>query len=141
MTSSATPTEFLGAGLGGVSYSCGGSYQRTSDPLSFDVFSTPGVVQSSVQFTVSLEISKSAVGSSGHPGASSWQICYASLSPFTALPGTSGTAVIGGASYHTGLLPDCSSTQGAPCVQARNKDNAGDVVVTFLASGDPVGWG
>jgi hypothetical protein len=63
------------------------------------------------------------------------------MSPFTALPGTSGTAVIGGVSNYAGLLPNCSSTQNAPCVQARNKDNAGDVVVTFLASGDPFGWG
>jgi len=91
--------------------------------------------------TVSLEIDKSLVQSSGHPGASSWQICYASPSKFTALPGTSGTAVIGGVTYNTGLLLDCSKTQGAPCVQARHKDMAGDVVVTFLASGDPIGWG
>ncbi len=48
--------------------------------------------------------------------------------------------MIGGVSYHTGLLPDCSKSQGSPCVESRHKDNAGDVVVTFLASGDPVGW-
>jgi len=89
--------------------------------------------------TVSLEIDKSLVQSSGHPGASSWQICYASPSKFTALPGTSGTATIGGVTYETGLLPDCSSTQAAPCVQTRNKNNAGDVIVTFLAFGDPFG--
>ncbi len=140
-TSSASTTQLLGFGIGGVSFTCGGTYQRVSDPVSFDVFSPSGVVQSSAQFTVSLEISKSAVQASGRTGASQWQICYASTQPFTALPGTSGTAVIGGVSYHTGLLPDCSSTQGAPCVQARSKDNAGDVVVTFLALGDPVGWG
>jgi hypothetical protein len=81
------------------------------------------------------------VKSSGHPGASSWQICYAAESSFTALSGTSGTATIGGVTYNTGLLPDCSSTQGAPCVQARHKDNAGDVVVAFLALGDPYGHG
>jgi len=46
--------------------------------------------------------------------------------------------MIGGVLYDTGLLPDCSSTQGAPCVQARNKNNAGDVIVTVLAVGDPV---
>jgi hypothetical protein len=65
-------------------------------------------------------------------------MCYASMSSFIALSGTSGQAVIGGVSYHTGLLPDCSKTQGSPCVQARHKEKAGDVVVTFLASGDPV---
>jgi hypothetical protein len=81
------------------------------------------------------------VKSSGHPGASSWQICYADESSFNALPGTSGTVTVGGVTYHTGLLPDCSSAQGAPCVQARHKDNAGDVVVAFLALGDPYGRG
>ena len=40
-----------------------------------------------------------------------------------------------------GLLVDCSNTPVAPCVQARNKVNAGDVIVTFLASGDPFGRG
>jgi hypothetical protein len=140
-TPSATPTELLGLGIGGVSFTCGGTYQQVSDPVSFDLFSPSGVVQPNAQFSASLEVDKSAVQASGHSGASSWQICYASTAPFTALPGTSGTAVIDGVSYHTGLLPDCSSTQGAPCVQARNKNNAGDVVVSFLASGDPILWG
>jgi len=85
-----------------------------------------------------LEIFKPTVQASGRTGASQWQICYASVQPFTALPGTAGTAVIGGVTLNTGLLPDCSSTQGAPCVQARNKDMAGDVVVTVMASGDPL---
>jgi hypothetical protein len=60
------------------------------------------------------------------------------MSSFTAQPGTSGTATIGDVTFFTGLLPDCSKTPVAPCVQARHKDNAGDVIVTFLASGDPV---
>jgi hypothetical protein len=29
----------------------------------------------------------------------------------------------------------------APCVQARNKNKAGDVIVTFLGLGDPFGKG
>src|SRR5262249_61129454 len=74
-------------------------------------------------------------------GAAQWQVCYANTQPFTAQPGTSGTAVIGGVTFNTGLLLDCSNTQGVPCVQARHKDNAGDVIVTFLASGDPIAWG
>jgi hypothetical protein len=140
-TSSATATEILGDGLGGVSYSCGSSYQRTSDPFSFDVFSSSGLAQAGALFSGTLAISKSTVQASGHTGASSWQICYASTVLFKALAGTSGTETIGGVLYYTGLLPDCSSTQGAPCIEARNKDNAGDVIVTFLASGDPVVWG
>jgi hypothetical protein len=140
-TPSAAQAELLGVGIGGASYTCRGTYRPVSEPFVFDVFSPAGVVQPSAQFAASLEISKSTVEASGHPGASSWQICYASKSPFTALPGTSGTALIGGASFFTGLLPDCPRPQGAPCVQARHKDNAGDVVVAFLASGDPVGRG
>jgi hypothetical protein len=140
-TSSAAQDEFLGVGIGGASYTCRGTYRPVSQPFVFDVLSPAGVAQPGTQFAASLEISKSTVEGSGHLGASSWQICYASRSPFTALPGTSGTAMIGGASFFTGLLPDCSRTQGPPCVQARHKDNAGDVVVAFLASGDPVGRG
>ena len=49
--------------------------------------------------------------------------------------------MIGGVTYDTGQLLDCSSTQGAPCVKARNKNNAGDVIITFLAVGDPLGRG
>jgi hypothetical protein len=112
-----------------------------SDPFSFDVLSTSGAAQQGAQFTASLEINKSTVQASGRTGASQWQICYASTQSFPAQTGTSGTATIGGVLYYTGLLPDCTNTPVAPCVQARNKDNAGDVIVTFLASGDPVGKG
>lgn len=136
-TSSASSGEFLGVGLGGVSFSCGSSYQPVSDPLGFDVLSQSGAADSSAQFTSTLEISKSVVQSSGHTGAASWQVCYGSQQPFAGLPGTTGTATIGGVTYYTGLLPDCSGSQPAPCVAARNKDNAGDVIVTFLAAGDP----
>jgi hypothetical protein len=48
--------------------------------------------------------------------------------------------MIGGVLFNTGLLPICSGTQGAPCVQTRAKVN-GDIVITFLASGDPIGKG
>jgi len=108
-----------------------------SDPFSFGLFTSGGVADPNAQFTVALEIFKATVIASGRTGASQWEICYASIQPFTAQPGTSGTAVIAGVSYNTGLLPDCSNAPVRPCVQARNKDNAGDVVVTVLASGDP----
>jgi hypothetical protein len=140
-TSSAAQDQILGAGVGGASYSCGGTYRPVSDPFAFDILSGSGVPQPNGQFSATLQIDKSLVKSSGHPGASSWQICYASAMPFTAQPGTSASATIGGVPFNTGLLPDCSSTQGAPCVRARHKTNAGDVIVTFLASGDPVGKG
>ena len=135
--------QLLGSGIGGVSYSCGGTYKPVSDPFSFDVLdSTSGAAQPGAQFTVTLRIFKSVVQSSGHPGASTWQICYASAQSFTAQPGTSGPSfVIDNVTYNTGLLPDCLTTPVAPCVQARTKTNAGDVIVTFLASGDPFGRG
>ena len=143
VTSGVPPGDFLKVAVGGAGYVCAGTYTRVSDPVSFDALDPAGVVVSSAQFTVSLEIDKTAVLTSGRTGAAQWQICYATTAnpPFKARPGTSGTAVIGGVTYNTGLLLDCSKTQGAPCVQARHKDMAGDVVVTFLASGDPIGWG
>jgi hypothetical protein len=140
-TSPTTSGEFLAAGIGGVSYNCAGTYVPVSDPFSFELFTSSGVADPNAQFTATLEIFKATVGASGHTGASSYKICYASIQPFTALAGTAGTAVIGGVTFNTGLLPDCTSTQGEPCVQDRHKDNAGDVVVTFLASGDPFGKG
>jgi hypothetical protein len=138
--SSAAAGDFIAASMGGVSYSCGGTYKPVSDVFGFAIFSAAGGPLS-IPLTVTLNIDKSLVQSSGHPGASSWQICYASTSKFASLPNTSGSATIGGVTYNTGLLPDCSGTQGAPCVQHRNKGNAGNVIVTFLASGDPFGHG
>ena len=140
-TSSASRDEFLGVGIGGASYTCNGTYQPVSDPFVFDVLSSGGDPQMDARFTASLVIDKSTVQDSGHPGASTWQICYASMTFFDPRDDTGGTAIIGGAKFFTGLLPDCSRTQGAPCVQARHKDNAGDAVIEFLASGDPVGRG
>ncbi|HEY2640457.1 MAG TPA: hypothetical protein VGI66_11330 [Streptosporangiaceae bacterium] len=141
-TSSAAPGDSIVTRMEGANssfgYSCS-TYTAVSDVFGFAVFKA-GVPQSTL-LTGTLRIDKSLVKSSGHPGASSWQICYASTTPFTALPGTSGTTMIGGVTYNTGLLPNCSSSQAAPCVQKRNKNNAGDVVVTFLALGDPFAHG
>ena len=132
----------------GVSYSCP-TYTSSPDVFSFAVYNANGVAQS-IPLTVTVRIDKSVVGTSGHPGASSWQICYASTTPFSAnaVPGTytpststdPPAAMIGGIPYNTGLLLGCPATQGtSPCVQSQNKNMAGDVLVTFLASGDPFG--
>jgi hypothetical protein len=136
-TSSATSGDYLEVGVGGSSYTCGSSYPLTTDTVIFNLFNASGMAQSGVEFTATLEVSKAAVQASGHPGASSWQICYASTEPFTGQAGTTGEVTIGGTLYYTGLLPDCSSTQPAPCVESRNK-NAANEVVTFLATGDPL---
>jgi hypothetical protein len=137
-TSSVTSTELLGSTLGGTSYSCA-TYQSLLDPFGFDVFSSSGAAQPGAAFSATLDISKATTQSSGRTSVSAWQICYASTASFTTVAGTSGTAVIGGVTFNTGLLPDCSSIQGAPCVQTRKKGNGGDVVITFLAVGDPYG--
>ena len=142
---SADQTQFVGAGMGGGAYDCGPSYPLSSDQFSFDVVNgSNGTGQGGV-FTAVLRIRKATVQSSGHPGASSWQICYASPRPSPQSPPppwASGTATIGDITYDTGLLPDCSNTAPvAPCVPSRTKDNAGDVLVTFLASGDPAARG
>jgi hypothetical protein len=133
-----------GAGSG-VSYSCP-TYTSSPDVFSFAVFDPSGNPQP-VPLTVTVRIDKSVVSQSGHPGASSWQICYASTTPFNAnavqgtyTPSTDpAAATIGGIPFNTGLLLGCPNTSGAPCVQSRNKNMAGDVLVTFLASGDPYG--
>jgi hypothetical protein len=144
-TSSVTsPGPLLGAGIGGASYSCA-TYQSFSDPFSFDLYSG-GVAQPGAQFSASLDVSKSTVKSSGRNQLADWQLCYASPNDFmaNAVPGTytPGGAMIGGVSFNTGLLLDCSVAPGGapPCVQSRAKVN-GDVIITFLASGDPVGRG
>jgi hypothetical protein len=142
--------DFVVAGIEGtgVSYSCP-TYTSSPDVFSFAVFDANGVPQS-IALTVTVRIDKSVVNMSGHPGASSWQICYASTTPFdaNAVPGTytpststnPPAAMIGGISYNTGLLLGCPATQGtSPCVQSQNKNMAGDVLVKFLASGDPYG--
>jgi hypothetical protein len=141
-TSSPVPSgDVVVAGFPGsnVTFSCL-TYKSSSSVFSFGVFNA-GVPQS-LSVTVTVRIDKSVVDMSGHPGASSWQICYASTTQFNPVPGTGQTNVtIGGSpGYFTGLLPNCS-TSGAPCVQSRNKNNAGDVIVTFDASGDPYGVG
>jgi hypothetical protein len=141
------PGDFIVAGIEdtSVNYSCP-TYKSTSEVFSFAVFDAKGVPQS-IALIVTVRIDKSVVNMSGHPGASSWQICYASTTPFNAVPGTFTPATdpnaptIGGISYNTGLLLDCPSSPGTPCVQSRNKNNAGDVIVTFLAFGDPFAHG
>src|SRR5215469_600980 len=137
-TSSGAAGDLLGVGLGGVSYTCNSTYQPVSDPVNVQLLDATGNPLSG-QFTAVLTIFKSTVQASGHPGASTWQVCYADTSPFQTRTGIpNGNTMIGGVPYSTGLLPDCSSTQLAPCVKARNKDNAGDVIITILAAGDLV---
>ena len=137
---SAAAGDSIAASAGAATYTCAGVSPPFSDAFSFAVYSAAGAPLS-IPVTVPQEFPKSFVQSTGHTGASGWQICYGSTTPFeaNAVPGTytSGVTINGIPGNNTGLLLDCSSTQGkAPCVQARTKDNAGDVVVTYLAFTD-----
>jgi hypothetical protein len=142
-TSSVTsPGPLLGAGIGGANYSCA-TYTPVSDPFSFDLFSG-GTAQPGAQFTASLDIGKSSVKASGRNQLAQWQACYASTENFMA-NAVSGTytpngAMIGGVSFNTGLLLGCPVTQNVPpCLMSVAKGtNGGDVIITLLASGDPV---
>src|SRR5262249_22179458 len=61
--------------------SCGPTqpvYTPVSDVFNFAVFTASGDPEPGITLSVTLRIDKSLVTSSGHPGASSWQICYAS---------------------------------------------------------------
>ncbi len=116
------------------------TYTAVADVFNFAIVDANGVPQS-VPLTVTVRIGKSLVSSSGHPGASSRQCCFGSPNQPPPVPGTAHQNVLlrGSSGYFAGLLPNCSGSQGAPCVQSRNKNNAGDVLVTFLAPGDPIG--
>jgi hypothetical protein len=125
---------YLGLGFLGtqVQYSCAG-YTAVSDTLEFQILGSNGIPQNSDNAVVTLEIDKSLVKPSPNgPGVSAWQVCYASPNKWNGYTQTEN-------SLYVGLLPDCASSAGpAPCILAKNKDNAGDIVLTVLSTGDPV---
>lgn len=161
---SSPPGDYLGLGLGGVNLTCPG-YTSVTSAANFDVLDASGGALSTVTLRVRLDIAKSLVESSGREAVARWQICYASTTPFTALPGSSGTLTVGSVTYYTGLLPECrldrsdngfSNDRGLhgryrgdrddervppPCVVSKHKTEAGDIVIRFLAVGDPIGRG
>ena len=105
----------------------------------FGVFNAAGGAVAGTSATATLTLSKSAVESSPRP-LLLWQVCYASPTSFPAVPGTSGTTVIGGITYHTGLLLPCvlfppGKTQ--PCLISQRKTATEGVQLTFIALGDP----
>lgn len=135
-----SPGNFVALGLGGVSFSCN-HYNAVSDVAAFGVFDSEGVSVSGSSSVVTLSVSPSAVRSAHRPFFF-WQVCYASLAPFPAIPFTSGTAVIGGTSYHTGLLLPCvllGHEHPASCLISRRPTLAGGIVLKFRALGDPFG--
>ncbi len=99
-----------------------------------------GVVSFSVQDrskVITLTLDKSLVQLANPDGASDFNICWGSPTPFTTKNGTTSTFNPANNEFE-GLLPDCPTNGPQPCVQHRNKDNAGDEVITVDApAGDP----
>jgi hypothetical protein len=137
---SATTTargDFVALGLGGATFTCP-HYTAVSDPADFGVFDSAGDGVAGSSATATLTLSKSAVQSSPRP-LILWQVCYVSPEPFPAIPGTRGTTVIGGTTYHTGLLLPCLLLPGhkQPCLISQRYTATGGVKLTFFALGDP----
>lgn len=99
-----------------------------------------GVVSFSDQnrsLVITMTLDKSLVQQANPNGASDFNICWGSATPFTTLNGTTSTFITADNEYE-GLLPDCVTNGPEPCVQHRSKDNAGDELITVAApGGDP----
>jgi len=142
-TSAATtaPGDFAALGLGGVSLSCR-NYIGVGEVADFGIFNSAGNGVPTASAIATLTISKSALQSLP------WlyrffprQVCYGSPTPFPTIPGTSGTTVVGGVTYHTGLLLSCFLVHRGPCLISRRYTPAGAVQLTFVANGDPIWHG
>ena len=99
-----------------------------------------GVVSFSVQHrskVITAILAKSLVLQANPNGASSFNICWGSPTPFTTKDGTL-SAFNPANNEYEGLLPDCLANGPQPCVQHRSKDNAGEEIITVNApAGDP----
>ena len=140
VAASSVTGDFVTLGLGGVSFSCN-HYNAVSDVASFGVLSSTGANVAGASAIVTLTISPSVVASAHRP-LLLWQVCYASQSSFPAIPGTRGTAVIGGTSYNTGLLLPCilfKPGSQQPCLKSQQLTETGAITLTFVAVGDPLG--
>jgi hypothetical protein len=132
------PGDFVALGLGGVTVTCN-HYTAVSDTADFGILDSAGDGVAGSSATATLTLSKSAVESSPRP-LILWQVCYASPTSFPAIPGTSGTTVIGGTTYHTGLLLPCilfPPGHQQPCLISQRYTATGGVQLTFAALGDP----
>jgi hypothetical protein len=141
VAASSVTGDFVTLGLGGVSFSCN-HYNAVSDVAAFGVVNSTGGNVAGASATVTLTISPSVVASAHRP-LLLWQVCYASQTPFPAIPTTSGTAVIGGITYHTGLLLPCFLFKPGQqaCLKSQQLTKTGAITLTFVALGDPFGHG
>jgi hypothetical protein len=100
----------------------------------------PGVISFSVQNrskVITAVLAKSLVLQANPNGSSNFNICWGSATPFTTQSG--GTSGFNSANNEfEGLLPDCVTNGPQPCISHRNKDNAGEEIITINAPpGDP----
>jgi len=132
------PGDFAALSIGGATFTCP-HYTAVSDPADFGILDRNGNGVAGSSATATLTLSKSAVQSSPRP-LILWQVCYASPTSFPAIPGTTGTAVIGGTTYHTGLLLPCILFPHGqqPCLISQRYTATGGVQLTFIALGDPL---
>jgi len=97
-----------------------------------------GVISFSDQarsLVITLTLDKALVQQANPNGASDFNICWGSATPFATLNGVPLTQAN---NEFEGLLPDCVTNGPVPCVAHRNKDNAGEEVITVDApGGDP----
>jgi hypothetical protein len=97
-----------------------------------------GVISFSDQarsLVITLTLDKALVQQANPNGASDFNICWGSATQFATLNGVPLTQAN---NEFEGLLPDCVTNGPVPCVAHRNKDNAGDEVITVDApGGDP----
>lgn len=135
---------YIALGFGGApTFTCGTPSQLPAkDAATVDVLKGTGrpTPQSNNTWTVAYTISKTILTNAGPEGASKWQVCWASTTPFTGLTGPAAyeplTTGGGTVHYYVGLLASCSKSVPAPCILSRHKTNAGQEVITIQAAGD-----
>ena len=135
------PGDFAALGLGGLSFTCN-NYIGLPEGADFGIFTSAGTGVPGASAIATLTISKAALESLPWPFRFlPRQVCYGSPTPFPAIPGTSGTTVVGGVTYHTGLLLSCLLVHKRPCLISEHYTRAGAVELTFAANGDPIWHG
>ena len=100
----------------------------------------PGVITITVadrSKVITMILDKSLVQLANPNGASDFNICWGSPTPFTTKDGTTSNCVTANNECE-GLLPDCPTTGPQPCIAHRSKNGAGDELITIDApAGDP----
>jgi hypothetical protein len=139
ITTTSASGDFAALSVSSPTLTCN-HYTAVSDMADFGIFTPSGSPVGTASAVATLTISASAVASSPRP-LIFWQVCYGSPTPFPSIPGTGGTTVIGGITYHTGLLLSCiffSPAHPEPCLISQRYTSEGAVQLKFVAFGDPV---